>query len=804
MKLKKQSPAYSCVVALGAVVSLGYAHPARAEGQWVTSQAAPQTGQVVLHFRRTVMLEKIPSTYLVKVSADNRFALYVNGQRVGAGPARGDLTHWRYEVFDLKPYLKKGANVVTAEIWNAAKPGKGLQTAPLAQITARTAFWLEGQGAAATLDTDKPWRVAVQPGHGFTSPFPSLSKKLKNVWYAASSAETIDGKVADWEWQGAAESKVGWDDAVSAVKADETSPWTLVPDRLPPMAYTDLAPGKVVRSDLANGNLFPKRAATIAANSEATLLIDQAAMISAYPELLVSGGKGAKITVTYAEALYDAASHKGDRDAVGDRQAIGLDDVFLPDGSADRLFRPLWWRTWRYMRITVKTGAEPLVLEDLKLHETGYPFETKGYFKSDDKVLDKIWEIGWRTLKVDAHDTFMDSSYWEQLQYIGDTRIEAMVAYAVSGDPRLPEQAIEAFAHSQRPDGMMQSAYPSSSDNIIAPFSLLWIGMLHDYWMQQPDKTVVTRNLPAARKVLNWYAPYVAPNGLLNKNPTWNFVDWVKDPPLARDAFPSFDKETGTSCLTSLIYLGALKQAADLEMALGDADLAIADQTKAKVLTTAIRAACWDERRGLFSDDPSRTVFSQHSNALTVLYDVAPAEQMKAILGRITKGNGIDPPEDILETSYYFSWYLVRAYEHAGLGDQYLDLLQTWRDLTKLNYTTWPESRGHTRSDSHAWSAHPTADLINLVAGIQSSAPGYADVEIAPHPGKLSRFEAAAATPSGLVSMRFKRSGRSARFKIGRPEGLPGQFRWCGETYKLVKRTTTFKVPSACKATSKP
>ena len=38
-------------------------------------------------------------------SADNRFILYVNGARVGDGPARGDLTHWRYERFDLAPYL---------------------------------------------------------------------------------------------------------------------------------------------------------------------------------------------------------------------------------------------------------------------------------------------------------------------------------------------------------------------------------------------------------------------------------------------------------------------------------------------------------------------------------------------------------------------------------------------------------------------------------------------------------------------------------------------------------------------------
>jgi alpha-L-rhamnosidase len=42
-------------------------------------------------------------------------------------------------------------------------------------------------------------------------------------------------------------------------------------------------------------------------------------MISAYPELNVSGGTGATIKLTYTEALYDADMKKGDRDLVGDR-----------------------------------------------------------------------------------------------------------------------------------------------------------------------------------------------------------------------------------------------------------------------------------------------------------------------------------------------------------------------------------------------------------------------------------------------------------------------------------------------------
>lgn len=772
-------------LAFSAAAFSGVAH---AEGVWVTAPGLQDGSPVVLHFRRNVDVAKTEKVFRIHVSADNRFILYVNGRRAGQGPARGDLKHWRYETIDIAPFLHKGHNVVAAEVWNALKdPSKpGLKGAPMAQITARTGFWVEGEGAASSMDTSSDWRVSVQPGHDFTSPFLPLTRALKTgIWYAAGGSETVDGAKMDWAWTEPSESQAGWSDAVPVLTAEETVPWTLEPDGLPAMAYTSLAPGKVVRADLAVAKRFPKQTLAVPANTETMFLIDQARMISAYPEFVVSGGKGAKVTVTYAEALYDDKARKGDRNALDGRKAIGVDDTFLPDGGSHRTYRPLWWRTWRYMQITVKTASDPLVMEGMALHETGYPFVQRGYFKSNDAELNRIWEIGWRTLKVDAHETFMDSSYWEQLQYVGDTRLENLITYAISGDARLPVQAIDAFGQSAGPDGMIQSAYPSSTSNVIPTFGLLWIGMMHDYWMRQPDQTVITRNLPGARKVLDWYAPYVAANGLLKRNPEWNFVDWVGDPPIAREKFPSFDKDTGTSCMTSLLYLGALKQAADLEASVGDAGLAKADVGKASALSIAIQNNCWDETRGLYADDPSKTIFSQHTNALAVLYDVAPQAQATSILQKVTKPRGIDAPDGILKSSYYFSWYLIHAFEHAGLGGGYLDQLQTWRDLARLNYTTWPEQRGNTRSDTHAWSAHPTADMVEIVAGIQPASPGYASVRIAPHVGNLQAFDAASATPKGLVRVIYKAGRRKVIFKIVMPAGLPGRFEWGGQTYDL-------------------
>jgi hypothetical protein len=188
----------------------------------------------------------------------------------------------------------------------------------------------------------------------------------------------------------------------------------------------------------------------------------------------------------------------------------------------------------------------------------------------------------------------------------------------------------------------------------------------------------------------------------------------------------------------------------------------------------------------LFADNPDRNVFSQHMNLLAALHDVIPAEKARDVLDRIVEPeHGIDAPDGMFTTTYYFAWYLVRAFEHAGLAGRYHDLLTTWRELLKLNYTTWPESRGDTRSDTHAWSAHPTADLLTLVAGIRSDAPGYARVRVEPALGELRSLRASAATPLGPVSVAYEiRKGR-LHVEIRKPGRLPGVFIWRGVRYPL-------------------
>jgi hypothetical protein len=794
---------------------------------WITHPTAPLREPLVLHFRRTLRLDTIPASYPVRVSADNRFILFVNGRLIGDGPARGDLSHWRYERFELAPFLQAGSNLITATVWNF-----GILS-PVAQMSDRTAFLLESEATGpASISTPDGWLVEQEPGQ---TPLPRSTLSYI-TYYAAGPGEQTDAAKYDSDWNSPAAPGPSWvtpgdpmrDSAFPgtnrAHSADTTgdNPWALVPDELPPMEYAPTTVGEIASIDLIGAEQpglakFPASPASLPPGVHVHILLDRDALTTAYPSLTVSGGKGSKIVLTYSEALYDDNQHKGDRDSRSytssngiehPRDALGLTDSFLPDGGAHRTFMPLWWRTWRYLDIDITTADAPLTLESLTANFTAYPFTERATFDATTPASDptlsadlaKIWEISWRTARLDAHETYMDTPYYEQLQYIGDTRIQALISYTVANDDRLARQAIAAFNDSRSPEGLTRSRYPSSLPQTIPTFSLLYIGMLHDYWMYRPDPKPVRELLPATRSVLAWFAAHENPDGLLGKLPYWSFIDWVGD----KQEIPTYSAG-GESCVTTLEYLGALNDAADLEHALGEPSLALSDHSRAEHVRSGLYKACWNSQLGMIADNPDHKIFSQQANILGVLYDVVPKVEQQPLLMHLLT---IDPgttPDGILSASYYFRFYLARALDHAGLADNYLPSLDPWRKLLPLHFTTWPETPGDTRSDSHAWSAHPIYDLLTLVAGVEPASPGFATVRIAPHLGSLRSLSATFPHPLGAIKVAYTcapaepdphvKGGSTFQAVITLPRALTGVFEFNGETRALVPGINRIDVP---------
>src|SRR2546423_11122951 len=78
---------------------------------WIAPAKVPGDSFTVFHARKPFALETAPSRFVVHVSADNRYRLYVDGLQVSSRPQRSDVTHWRYETGDLAPQLRPRRHV---------------------------------------------------------------------------------------------------------------------------------------------------------------------------------------------------------------------------------------------------------------------------------------------------------------------------------------------------------------------------------------------------------------------------------------------------------------------------------------------------------------------------------------------------------------------------------------------------------------------------------------------------------------------------------------------------------------------
>ena len=768
---------------------------------WIAHPTASPYDYGVYHFRKPFDLEAVPDSFVVHASADNRYRLFVNGTPVGVGPARSGLRQWRYETYDLAPHLQAGPNVIAALVWN------GGEHRPMEQVTHRAAFLLQGNTEAeAVASTDTTWRVLQNEGYGPVV-FRDNDPRLFNQYYVAGALDSLDMERYPWGWTDPAPAPgrgqaVGYDDAAwqQAEALDRAAPagweshqkWQLVPR---PVALLEEQKQRFVRVARAEDVVVPaaflegEADLVIPPDTEATVLLDQGAMTTGYPTLVLSGGAGADVRLVYAEALYDSLGRKGHRDEVEGKEMVGVYDRLRPGGGEGRTFRPLGIRSWRYLQLEVQTSDDPLTLHDVYSHASVYPaervatFEVGGETAASDTpeadTLAALWEMGWRTLLLNAQETFISDLSWERIQYIGDTKVQALAWLYLTDDDALVRQALAQFDASRLPSGLTQSRYPSDLEQVTPLYSLTWVTMVHDYWMLRRDSAFVRSLLPGIAGVLGWFERRLGEDGLVEAS-SYDFRNrgyrrW------RAERYPQASSERMT--LHSLFYAYALRQAADLFDHFGKDVEAERYRAQADVIAKTVRACCYDEARGAVSDTPDGLVFTLPPQIFAVLTGAVPPDVRPNLLQKL-----LDEEISLLPQGRYFFYHLFlgRALKGVGMGERYLETLDPWRRMAGQGLTTFAETAENPRSDAHPWTTAPLYEFLATVAGIEPASPGFRTVRIAPALGPLRHVRAAAAHPEGTIEVELEREGADGlRGTVRLPEGVTGTFEWEGEQVPL-------------------
>jgi alpha-L-rhamnosidase len=764
-------------------------------GTWVrhpeTTTAEPSFCRYSLDFKLAAA-----DTIELHISADHRFELWCDDVYIGMGPDRSDLDHWSFHIYRLQ--LDAGDHRLTADVHFL-----GLNPAlrPMAQTCIEPGFVLYAENAAIDLNTGSaPWKVVRLEGV-------ATSQIDLKTFFVVGPNYTIDA--ARFFNPPPAVDPVVVREAGRNIQSGTMLPgWKLYPTRMPEQTREPVAGGRIRFVGHADDDKpFPAETEgnspdaiagwqalidsgtpiTVPPRTRLTVLWDLDEYRTAYPELTTSGGAGSSVKIDWAESFYinhiDVEGHaarrgKGNRNEFVGKYFRGNGDTFLPDGPV-RTFRTYWWRAGRYVRLVIETRSEPLTLHRLCLLESRMPLENQSNFTSSDASLQTIIPIAVRGIQMCAHETYMDCPYYEQMMYVGDTRLQMLTAYTMSAEDRLNQRALELFDWSRQETGFVLERCPSQPKQLSCTFSMIWVLMLRDYawWRNNPafmrDRIKGMRCMLEEFKALpDTHAP------LLPALPGWSFMDWVEGMSFVNNPGP----EASVSAVVNLLFLHMLDAAADLEASLGEPHLADYNRRWAARVAQAVDRLFWDEQRSLFADDREHSQFSEHSQSLALLSGRFPARDARCFESLVTA-------PDLVRTTVYFSHYLLETFARFGRGDLILNKLDFWREMAGMGLKTPIESPEPTRSDCHAWSSHPLFHLHASVAGIRPAAPGFASVSIAPSPGTLTELSSTIPHPSGTVSLTMYRSDVQWHVVATLPHGVEGTLHWQGHMYPITGTT---------------
>lgn len=743
----------------------------------------------IVYFRKEITITKKPESKRIKISADSRYKLYVNGRFVQDGPQKAlDLKDWYVDEAELAPFLQTGANAIAVEVLRY--PAFGNVNDSLLRSEMPHLYVDDANAPELCLAAKTGWKCLINREVRI------LSEETRPAPIHAQEGVNASEKFAFWKLPRYDDS--AWHDAKPKMIFDiamAEAPYHQVPRTIPLMrqeekCFLSVSAQRQGSADFTS--LIAGKAVTIPAHTTEIVELSAGAEECGYLLYTFAGGRGATVTTLCSECYaypqsptrspmgvpVQPAPKKGDRTDAENGVLLGHTSTYTVAGygTPDRpeTYEPYLFRTFRYVQLKIETADEALTLLDFSYRATGYPVDVQTNAHASDPSFAGIWDISVRTLRRCMHETYMDCPFYEQLQYAMDGRSEILYTYALSADDRLARQAMEAFRRSQRPEGLVNADAPTRRSNVIPGFSIYYLLMVHDHMMYFGDRDLVKQHLPSIDRLLAFFDRHLLPSGLVGKvggpylrHPYWSFIDWTDK---WMSGVPNASNVgDGAITMESLLYLYGLQKAAELADFTGRPGLGEEYRIRAAALTDAIRKNCFGSYQGqkLVQDGPSVEEYSVHSQVFAILTGVVKPSEGKAML-QTTVG---DPK--LPQASVAFMFYLFRALEECGWYEKTDELWELWRQMVRDNMTTCVENDTDARSDCHAWASLLCYELPAVILGVRPAEPGFAKVKIAPQMGALSSASGEVITPKGAVYVEWaKTSDGSCELKYRLPERM--------------------------------
>jgi len=749
-------------------------------------------------FRKTFHLAHVPGRVPARMTADSRYALFVNGQEASRGPIRSQPRRLHYDFIDLAPFLRVGDNIIAAYVKYYGTPKSyWMPATPNMTLGKSGVFVFEADLGDHWLLSDESWR-ARRSDAWFTSAFGKDSFVVSGV-----PLEMFDARRYPAGWQALAFDDAAWGKAhrIPAMHIGgyaRTQPPTdpygpMYPRPIAPLTGELRTPVSIQLEYVQGGDghapggdpvtqvehthdlpivhtsagVLPL---SIACDTATTprVVIDMGRIVSGRVVFGLEAPAGTTLDFCYREEPGIAPAgllgqHSGTRYVARGAQ----DDFEVFDSNG-----------FRYATLIVTNVQAPatVTLHKFGVRESLYPWQAGATFESSDAELNKIFTAGIRTVQLNSNDAFIDCPTREQRAWVGDSVVHQMVHLATNTDWRLAWHAL-SVGNSPRPDGILPMSVvgeiEANGGITIPDWSLHWVHGVFNLYRFGGDRETVKSFLPTVERILRWYLPYQTADGVLKDVTEWNLIDWA-----------SISNED-TSAVITASWARGLHEFSQMAAWLDERG----SRRWADALHARVKAGFevfWNEKRGTYIDHikegQPQPEISQLAGALAICADVAPRRRWRRIAETITDpsvlvgaawGRPMDdskelpPPEALMGGVYHVNWdtgrqivlaqpfmnYVVHdAVALAGLGDKLPDLYRRWTRFFADGYDTIGEcwSWG---THVHGWSCTPTRDMVFYTLGVTPAEPGYARARIAPRLGSLAWVKGQVPTPHGLIEV---------------------------------------------------
>lgn len=783
-------------------------------------------------FRRTFTLpenheNKTSTRAPLKISVDGRYKLYVNGRYVGRGIYRCNKFNWYYDEYDVSELLKPGLNVIAVLAQFFGKdlawyemmfPG-GLARSEGCKGQLIFELDLVDNETHSVLDV---LAKSDQDTRGFI--LNAYEHTLKQVWLGLPFLEIFDSKLMPKGWNA-----VDFDDSVSTWDHTKVlnigNTWSqLIPCDIPHLDEIPFTAKRIINA----GNVEPFFDAEDIEDSH----MPGEEPIDFFLQHAFSPIDGSK-TDEFSEKF----SYGNLTFVISEEQTIGIvldlekvrsgflffqfetpsDDVIVDVGWSERLdsskevpvphyspyemkygmqyksaaglnhYEMFHWYGYRYVHLNFRLNQNTQLSDTVQIKINGvginqflYPARHVGYFKCNDEKINVLVEACAWTLRNCMHDGYEDCPSREQRQWIGDAYPEIMINYALFGDTALARKLINQTAQSQRGDGLTFMATPGDHDIhgvTIPDYCLYWIMIVYEYYQYTGDSSVILENFPVILRAVKWFISYIDENtGLITDIPYWIFIDWSEN-----------DKWGANGVLNAQFY-HVLQIIIEMSQIVGW-DGSVEDlKPLVEPIAHGINKYLWNNDRGAYIDsvEVSQTEqsvhikqskkVSYHTNAVVMLYDIAPAERIPSIITNVFERNYSDcyiksrqplwkdrtapklnEEEHVIIAEPFFMHNVCQALAKIGRTDIIMRFIKDgWLKMIEHGGTTIWESWSDVGSHCHAWAATPGYDLIRHCAGIKYIEPGCVKVEISPNLMALEWVDAGCPTPHGIIKVKWK------------------------------------------------